>query len=317
MGIKWNTIMSARRSLMVCWVVALGCSGCVSPARLTKSLAEMGDERAVSDAALLEQVRQLEDELSYVRGHVVDVLDEETLRRSRENADLKDQLAGMERTLVRMIGDESMACGANVEDLSAAVARVTAGMTESLRRESAARNTREQQIRDEVASMRRSLSQRIAEETSSWQTGDVLLREVVAEVEDKLIAKIADERAAQASDREALRARLAQMELAWDAGLAEEARARLGEDVCLLDLIGDDRGDLIAQVRRLEGRMTVLSEELAAQVGTEARPVVHVARTVPDPEPDVHPSEDLGPAFVEPEEDPDTTTVHPMAEPTP
>ncbi len=312
-----NTIMSARQLLMVGGVLALGCCGCVSGARLTRNLAEMRDERAASEAVLLEQVRHLEDEVFHVRQQVVDVLDEETRRRSRENDDLKDQLAGMERTLVGMIGDESMACGADVQDLHAALARVVAGMTETIRRESVARNTREQGIQDDLASMERSLTRRIGEETSSWQTGDALLREVVAEVEDKLIAKIVDERAAQAGDRETLYARLAQMELAWDARFADEAQARLGEDVCLLDLIGDDQGELVAQVRRLEGRMSVLSDELASQVEAEARPVVHAARTVLDPEPDVHPSEDGGPPFVEPEEPPDTTTVHPTAEPTP
>lgn len=309
--------MNARRFLMVGGVLALGCCGCVSHARLTRSLAELRDERAVSEGILLEQARWLEDELFHVRQQVVDVLDEETRRRSRENEDLKDQLVRMERTLVGMIGDESMACGADVQDLHAVLARVTAGMTETIRRESVARNTREQEMQDEVASMQRSLTQRIAEETSARQTGDALLREVAAEVEDKLVAKIVEERAAQAGDRETLQARLAQMELAWDARLAEEARARLGEDVCLLDLIGDDRGELVAQVRRLEGRMNVLSDELAAEMEGQTPPVVHAARTVPDREPEVHPIEDGEPRLVEPEEAPDATTVHPTAEPAP
>jgi len=274
-------------------------------------------EHAASDADLRTQIGQLEDEVFHMREQVVVAMDAEAAQRVRESEALRNALARVERSLTRMIDDESTACGTELQELHATVSRITAGLSETIRLESVQQNTRQRQLWQEMLGLQHQLAARISEESSGRQAGDTRLQEAVANAERNFAERLTAEATALRGERRELFARLSQMESAWDAGLTEESNARLGEDVCLLDLIGDGRSELLDQLRLLEGRMDVLSAELTSLAEPVPPPAVHVARKVAEPVSAVPPSDEYGPPDPEPAAAPDTVEDDPVAEPSP
>jgi len=277
---------------------------------------DLRKEHAASEADLRAQIGQLEDEVFHMREQVVVNMDAETAQRVRVSEALHNDLARVERTLGRMIDDESTACSTELQELHATVSRIAAGLSETIRVESVHQDTRERQLRQEMLGMQHQLAARIDEESSGRQAGDSCLQEAVANAERDFAERLTAEAAALRGERRELYARLSQMESAWDARLTEESHARLGEDVCLLDLIGDDRGELLDQLRLLEGRMDVLSAELTSPAVPVSPPAVHVARKVAEPALAVPSSDDeYGPP--DPVAAPDTVEDDPVTEPSP